>query len=335
MNAKRRQPDPPTSNAKPRRFGGIAALTLFLALLAYAATGFYFVQPDERGVVRWFGRVPESQLSRPYGVGPGLHYAAPWPICRVDTPKTKEVRRVIVGMTPELREAIAAGETWAMTASPETDMFTGDVNILKVAMAVQFQVDNPIANLLAVNDPDKVVRSTVQSVLIEELSRIPVDQALTAAKAMLENTTQERAQGLLNDLNCGVHLIATNLESIEPPRAIVSAFQEVVSAKKDGERAVDRAVADTNRILPRARGDAARMLQEAGAYREVRVSRARGDTDAFLKLLAEYERSPEVTADRLRLQAFERVLSKVRKIVVDNKPGETPTRLRIIDERPE
>ena len=114
----------------------------------------------------------------------------------------------------------------------------------------------------------------------------------------------------------------------------ISAFQEVVSAKKDGERAVDRAVAETNRILPRARGDAARMIQEAEAYREVRLSKSRGDTDAFLKLLAEYKRSPRVTADRLRLQAFERVLAKVRKVVVDNKPGETPTRLRIIDERP-
>ena len=310
-------------------------LALLGILVVYALFGFYFVQPDERGVVRWFGRVPESQQVPPHGVGPGLHYAPPWPICRLDVPKATVVRRVFVGMLPEQREAIAQGDTEAMRASPKSDVFTGDVNILKVTMAVQYKLADPVAYLFASADPDKLVRVAVQGVLIEELAELPVDEALTVAKAKLENDTYGRAQSLLDAYGCGVQLVATNLESIEPPRAIASAFKDVVGAKKDGEKAVDEAIAEANRILPRARGDAAQVLEEARAYYQTRVSRARGETDRFLNLLAEYRRAPGVTGDRLRLQTFERVLAKVRKIIVDSKPGEKPTRIRIIDEAPE
>jgi membrane protease subunit HflK len=329
--------DPPGLSGPRRRSPAtVIVLMLVAALAAYAASGFYFVQPNERGVVRWFGRVPASQQRPPHGIGPGLHYAPPWPICRVDIPETTAVRRVSVGMSPELREAIAQGETWAMQASPASDVFTGDVNILKVTMAVQYQIADPVAYLLACENPDELVRLAVQAVLIEELAKLPVDQALTVAKSQLENDTRQRAQELLDQTyGCGVQLVGANLASIDPPRAIVAAFQDVVSAKKDGEREIDRARSERNRVLPRARGDAARALEEAHAYRQSRIGRARGETDSFLNLLAEYQRAPEVTADRLRLQTFERVLAKVRKVIVDNRPGEDPTRIKIIDESPE
>lgn len=317
-----------------RRLTGVI-LALLGMLVVYALFGFYFVQPDERGVVRWFGRVPDSQQVPPHGVGPGLHYAPPWPICRLDVPKATVVRRVFVGMSPEQREAIARGDTEAMRASPGSDVFTGDVNILKVTMAVQYKLADSVAYLFATADPDELVRVAVQGVLIEELAKLPVDEALTVAKAKLENDTYTRAQALLDTYGCGLQLVATNLESIEPPRAIVSAFKDVVSAKKDGERVVDEAIAEANRILPQARGDAAQIFEEAQAHYQTRVSRARGETDRFLNLLAEYRRAPGVTADRLRLQTFERVLAKVRKIIVDSKPGEKPTRIRIIDVAPE
>jgi membrane protease subunit HflK len=312
-----------------------AVAGVLVLLVAYAASGFYFVQPDERGVVRWFGRVPHGQLRPPYGVGPGLHYALPWPLCRVDRPKTTEVRQVYVGMPPALREAIAQGDTAAMRASPASDVFTADVNILKVTMVVHYQVRNPVAYLLATEQADELVRLTVQSVLVEELAKLPVDRALTDAKAKLENDAHARSQTLLDRYGCGVQLVAVSLESIEPPRAIDSAFKDVVSAKKDGEKVIDRAIAEANRILPRARGDAAEILEQAQAYYQSRVKRAQAEAESFLNLLAEYRLAPEVTRDRLRLQTFEKVLANVRKVIVDDKPGEMPTRIRIVDESPE
>ena len=338
MDSAMPQPSPSgPSSVRRRRTATGAVLALLAALIVYALSGFYFVQPDERGVVRWFGRVPEGLRKPPHGVGPGLHYAPPWPVCQVDVPKTTVLRRVFVGMTPEQRGAIMRGDVNAMRASPSSDVFTSDVNILKVTMAVQYKLLNPVAYLFATEDPDELIRVTVQSVLIEELAKLPVDQALTAAKSKLENDTRQRAQRLLDEgsYGCGVQLVATNLESIEPPRAVVNAFKDVVSAKKDGERAVDKAKAEANRILPRARGDAAQVLEESRAYYQTRVSRALGETDRFLNLLAEYRLAPGVTADRLRLQTFEKALARVRKVILDTKPGEKPIRIRIIDESPE
>ena len=249
--------------------------------------------------------------------------------------KTTEVRKTTVGMLPEVREAIAQGETWAMRTSPASDVFSGDVNILKVTMVVHYQVLNPVTYLFGTVDADELVRVTVQGVLIEELAKLPVDRALTDAKAKLELDTSRQAQELLDLYNCGVQLVATNLESIGPPRAIVSAFQEVVSAKKDGEKEIDRAIAESNRILPRARGDAAQICEQAQVYAQARVKFARAESESFLHLLSEYQQAPDLLIDRLRLQTLEVVLEKVRKIIVDDKPGDPPTRLRIIDEQPQ
>lgn len=161
--------------------------------------------------------------------------------------------------------------------------------------------------------------------------RVPVDEALTVAKAKLQLETLTRAQQLLDRYGCGVRLVAANLESIEPPWAIIPVFQDVVSAKKDGEKAVDFAVTESNRILPRARGKAAEIHEEAKAYRQSRISRARGEAARFLSVLAEYRKNTKVFKRRVLLQTLETVLPKVRTYVLDHKPGDAPTSIKIIE----
>jgi membrane protease subunit HflK len=315
----------------PQRWYRSAVLVAVLAVaVAYFGAGFYFVQPNERGVVRWFGHIPDSQKR----VEPGLHYALPWPICRVEKPKTTEVRRVYVGLHPDVRGAIARGDIQAIAASPRTDMLTGDINILKVTLVVQYQVCDPAAYLTGAEDPDGLVRNTVQAMLIETLAGLPVDRLLTTAKVELQTKTLSQSQALLDRYGCGVRLVATELESTDPPSAVAEAFNEVVSAKKNGEQAVDQATARANTVLPRARGEASRIRQEAEAYRLGVVNRARGDANRFLQLLAEYRKAPGVTADRLRLETFDQILPNVRVYVLDNKEGDRPTNLKIIDGAP-
>ena len=167
--------------------------------------------------------------------------------------------------------------------------------------------------------------------MIDLLATVPVDRALTAGKKELETETQRRAGELLDEYGCGVRLVDTTIESFEPPQAIAAAFKEVVSAKQDGDTKIDQANAQANRILPRARGDASTILEEARSYAQARISRAIGETDRFLALLTEYQRAPRVTADRLRLQAFEKALKKVRLYVLDQKTDEEAPVVRIID----
>jgi membrane protease subunit HflK len=305
----------------------LIAIVILVLIGAYFASGIYFVKPDERGVVRWFGRIPDGYRKVP----PGLHYALPRPFCRVNLLKTDEVRRVYVGMPLDQREAIALGDVQAMLESRRTDMLTGDVNIVKATMVVQYQAFDPVKYLFAVEDSGGLVRDTVQGVLIEVLAGLPVDELLTVAKTKVQADTLSISQERLDRYGCGVRLIATNLESIEPPRAIIAAFQDVVSAKKDGEKAVDRAIAEANRILPRARGQAAQIREEALAYNKDRVSRARGQAARFTSLFAEYRKDPEIFKERVFLQTLESVLPKLRTYVVDEKPGDPRTTVKMIE----
>ena len=322
---------PPADRTILSRWNRPARAACVCALAVYLASGFYFVQPDERGVVRRFGKIPHGKRA----VEPGLHYAMPWPVCRVDCPKTTEVRRIHVGLRPDQREAIARGEPTALADSPATDVLTGDNNILKISMIVQYQVSDAAAYLTATRQPDALVRNAVEGIVVQTLATLPVDQALTTGKVRLQEQAVRQAQARLEEYGCGVRLVGARLESIEPPAAVADAFKDVVSAKKDGERLVDQATGEANAILPQARGEAVRTVREAEAYGLSRVGRARGESDRFLSLLAEYRKAPRVTRDRLRLQAFERILPRVRVRVLDDKPDDPPTHLRIIEAAPE
>lgn len=341
---------------RSRRSGGargvfVASVCALILLTVYFATGLFFVQPDERAVVRWFGRVTEASAKLP----PGLHYALPWPFCRVDRVRTMEVRRLIIGLpsagnemprasssgdgqlgdTQGEPESAASGRQTDTRLKPESsgayDMLSGDVNILAVTMVVQYQVATPADYLVGTAAPDRLVERTVRSVLIEQLAGMPVDQAFTGAKAGLQFDTLRESQVLLDRFGCGIQLVATNLEAIDPPAEVLPAFQDVVSAKKDGERAEDWAATAAARMLGQARGQSASRLSEAQSYAYSRVSRARGESTRFLSVLGAYRKNPELFRRRYELQALERVLPRLRLFVMDRVAGDAQSTVRIID----
>lgn len=317
-------PSPP--RRRLRRF--LQGLGVFAALVvAYLASGIYFVAPTERGVVRWFGRIPEPFVP----TQPGMNYALPWPFCKVDTPKVTDVRRVVVGLTPEQREAIARGDTQAMLSSPTSDLLTGDVNILKATMVVQYQLSAPADYLFKVEKPDRLLKLTLQSILIEELASQPVDQALTTGKTNLQLRVLERGQTTLDNYGCGIDLISANLEAIEPPQAVIRAFQDVVDAKKEGETSVSRAHSRENQIIRQAESDALTGVNEAESYATTRLSNARGQVDRFISLLTEYRRNPAVFRTRLYLQTMQSVLPEIRTYLLDEVPGKPATRIKILE----
>ncbi len=304
-----------------RRWGPLLVAGI---VLAYLASGLFFVRPDERGVVRWFGRPGRV-------VPPGLHYALPRPFCRVDRPRTEELRRVHAGLPPADRQAITRGDMEAIVRTSGTDLLTGDVNILKATLIVQYHVDDPRAYLFTTEAPDALIRRVVESLLVEELAGRPVDEALTAEKARLQTRVLERSQETLDRFGAGIRLISANLDAIAPPRAIVDAFQDVVSAQKDAERLVDEAVADGNRRVAEARGLAVESEEAARGYRTARLARARGEAARFQSLLAEYRLEPEVVRERLLLERLERILPRLRTVIVDDPDGGPPTDLKLIE----
>ncbi|MEE8169204.1 MAG: FtsH protease activity modulator HflK [Phycisphaerae bacterium] len=297
----------------------LIAVLVVAAGLAYAASGFYVVQPDEQGVVRVFGKLLERTA------GPGIHYAPPWPIARIDRPKTTEVRRIVIGERPEDRVLIAKGNLDAITASPLSDVLTGDTNILKLTVIVQYQVIDPVRFVLRTAAPDRLVARAAQAVLIETLAQMPVDDVLTTARVQLRDAILSRTRAMMQRYETGITLVSAAVESVDPPQAVKAAFNDVTSAEYDRERMIERAKRTADTVTRDAYGYQAERVNQAKQFRDARLARARGEAAAFDDLLGEYRKAPLITRRRMLLTRLAEVLPKVKqKYIIDDADGDGP-----------
>lgn len=288
-----------------RRLGVYA----FLAALAlYFVSGVYVVGPDEVGVVRRLGSYNRT-------VPPGIHYRLPYPFESVVKPKITEVRRVEIGF-----RTLTPGPPPKYALVPEESlMLTGDENIVSCQFIVQFRISDPYQYLFRIKDPEKAVKNAAEAALREIVGKKAIDEVLTTGRAEIQEETRALLQEILDRYEAGIRVLAVQLQDVQPPQEVIAAFKDVASAREDKVRFVNEAEAYRNQILPQARGEAARIIQEAEAYRETVIRRAEGEVARFLAVLREYEASPEITRRRLRLEALEEILPKVRKFVFDEE----------------
>jgi membrane protease subunit HflK len=299
--------------------GGVRPIAL-VVIFVWLLTGFYAVAGNERGVVLRFGRVVER-------TGPGLHWTAPWPIGRVYRPRATEVKRIEVGF--RFLGRLVESEADAR----RSDMLTGDENILKLMMVVQYKLRDPVDYLFRTEQPDWMVERTVESALSAALAWRRVDDVLTSAKSEIQIAAIADAQKLLDLYGAGITLLGGNLQIVSPPAPVIAAFNDVTAAKKDSESLIENARLYANQTVPGAKGEAQEMIGRARGEAELRVQQAQGEASRFEDLLVEYRRDPRVTRQRLYLETMERVLSRADLVVardgshitiLDDQPGSTP-----------
>jgi modulator of FtsH protease HflK len=281
---------------------GVAAL-IGLVAIAWLSTSLYRVQPDEKGVVLRFGKWVET-------TDPGLHFHLPYPIDSVLLPKVTLVNEIQLGVEP------ATAQTGAR-ANRARQMLTGDENIVEADCTVFWKIRDPGRFLFKVDNPERAVRIAAEDALRDVVSRTPIQAAMSDKRQLIADETQALLQKLLDDQQAGVEITQVQLQRVEPPLAVIDAFNDVQRARADQERARNEAEAYANDILPRARGDAERIRQEAEASKTEVVNLAHGDADAFLPLLKSYEAAKDVTAWRLYLDSVDEVLKKASKVIVD------------------
>jgi membrane protease subunit HflK len=278
------------------------------------------VASNERGIVLRFGRVVER-------AGPGLHWALPWPVHRVERPKATEVRRLEVGF--RLLGKLVESERDAR----RSDMLTGDENILKLMMVVQYKLRDPVEFLYATEEPVWLIERAVESAMSSAVAWRRVDDVLTSAKSEVQIEAMAAAQKLLDRYGAGITLLGGNLQIVSPPAPVIAAFNDVTAAKKDSESLVENARLYANQIVPGARGEAEATIGRARGQAELRLREAQGEASRFGSLLAEYRREPEVTRSRLYLETMERVLSRAdlvvtragsRITILEDQPGTAP-----------
>jgi membrane protease subunit HflK len=278
------------------------ALVAGLALLAWASTAIYKVQPDEEGVVLRFGKWSHT-------TAPGLHVHWPYPIETVLFPKVTKVNELALG-----EPALAAG---VPPSDRDRQMLTGDENIVEADCSVFWRIRDAGQFLFSVADPETAVKAEAESALRDVVSRTPIQSAMSDRREPIARETQALLQKALDAENAGIEITAVRLERVEPPRAVIDAFNDVQRARADQERERNEAQAYANDVLPRARAEANRIRQDAEAYRASVVNIAEGDARSFQSLQKAYADAPVVTGWRLYYESVDQALSQAGRILVD------------------
>jgi membrane protease subunit HflK len=305
----------------PSIFGGARGIGIMVALVAivWLSSGFYRVQPDEQGVVLRFGAYHRTAF-------PGLNYHVPWPVERVLLPAVTRINRVEVGFSTGIADArpveirsLRGREAAGRDLPEESLMLTGDENIIDINFAVFWRVRNASDFLFNTRHPEYTVKSAAESVMREVIGRTPIQPALTDARARIEADVLRGVQAILDQYHAGVEVTQVQLQKVDPPAAVIDSFRDVQRANTDADRARNEADAYQNDIVPRARGNAARLVAEATAAREVSVAEATGQAQRFLSVLQAYEAAKEVTIQRLYIETMQEILGNTPSVIVDDR----------------
>ena len=203
----------------------------------------------------------------------------------------------------------------------ESLMLTKDENIVDIQFAVQYKVSNAKDYIFNVRDPDTTLRQVTETAMREIVGKNDMDFVIKDGRVQVANETKDLMQKILDVYKTGLVITNLNMQNAQPPEQVQHAFNDAIKAREDKERLVNEAEAYSNDILPRARGKAARMTQEAAAYRDEIIAKANGETNRFIKILTEYKKAPTVTRERLYLETMESVLGSSNKVMIDVKKG--------------
>lgn len=274
--------------------------------LVWLATGFYIVDQGSLGVVQRFGKVLDEATL------PGPRWHLPYPIETVQVVNMDQVRRLEVGY-----RSSAEGSGGKIRLPKESLMLTEDENIIDLQFAVQYNLKNAKDYLINNRSTDDAVMSAAETAIREVVGKNKLDDLLQKGLA----DTSERMQTILDSYRTGVKIISVSLQSAQPPEQVQEAFEDVNRANQDNQRQINEGQAYANDVIPKARGTASRLLAEAAGYKLKVESEALGNASRFDQILAQYNKAPEVTRQRLYLDAQEQIMSSVSKVIVDQKSG--------------
>lgn len=290
---------------KPKSNGKGLAFALVVALGLWGATGFYIVPEGQSGIVTTFGKYTETTM-------PGFRWHLPWPVQNADIVDVSSVRTVAIG---------AAGRA---NREAEALMLTDDENIVDLRFNVQYRIkagEGAMNYLFRSRHPDESVRQTAESAMREVVGRRKMDSVLFESKQEIAEGVKRIMQDMLDRYQTGIEVMSVAIQNAQPPQPVQAAFNDAVKAGQDRERQINEGEAYANAVIPKAHGMAARLQQEAEGYKTRVVETATGDAERFSQILAQYEKAPQVTRDRMYVDMMQQVLQSTTKVYVDTKDG--------------
>lgn len=275
--------------APPR--GTWAGIALILVIVM-AWNMAYVVKAQEQGIVLRFGAHVAS-------LAPGLNIRWPRPIERVELVNVEQTRSI----------------------AHHASILTRDENIIDVEFTVFYRVKDIEDYAFNVIGPDRTVEQATESTIRAVIGKTDMDFVLTAGRGEVANQIQVAIQSLLDTYQAGMIVTSVNMQAAKPPEEVKSAFDDAIKAREDEQRQINEGETYRNDIIPKARGSAARVLADSHAYKSKVTAEAEGDASRFVQLLVEYEKAPQITRERLYLEAMESVLANAPKVLLDTEGG--------------
>jgi len=292
----------------PRRFAGFGInFLLVIAVAVWALSGIYIIDEGKRGVVLRFGAYTETTQ-------PGPHWR-PRFIDEVRVVDVETRRFVEIGYRSGGRQGGGG------TVLAESLMLTEDENIVDLQLAVQYQIADARDFLFNVRDPVVTLSAVTESSIREVVGKEIMDFVLTEGRSEVVAEAKTLIQATLDIYETGIVVTNVNLRDAQPPEEVQASFEDAIKAREDEQRLKNEAEAYANEVIPKARGEAARVLEESVAYRDQVVAAAEGETSRFSQVLAEYEKAPEITRERLYIDAMRNVLANSTKVMLDVDSG--------------
>ena len=282
---------------------GIGLVVLIVALI-WIASGFYIVDEGQRGVVLRFGKQVEVTEA-----GPRWHL--PYPVETVEIVNLSQVRTIEVGYRDNVKNKVLQ----------ESLMLTDDENIVDIQFAVQYYLKDPGEYLFNNRKPDENVRQSAETAIREVVGRSKMDFVLYEGREEVAGETTRLMQEILDKYKSGIIISKLTMQNAQPPEQVQAAFDDAVKAGQDRERQKNEGQAYANDVVPKAKGAAARLMEEASGYKQSVIANAEGDASRFKQILAEYEKAPKVTRERMYIDMMQQIMTSSSKVMIDQKNG--------------
>jgi membrane protease subunit HflK len=283
-----------------------AGLVAAVVILIWLGTGFFIVQEGQQAVITQFGQYRST-------VGAGFNWRLPYPIQRHEVVYVTQIRSVDIGRDNVIKA----------TGLRESAMLTQDENIVEIKFAVQYRLNDARAYLFESKNPSEAVVQAAETAVREVVGKMRMDSALAEERDQIAPRVRTIMQTILDRYKVGIEVVGINLQQsgVRPPEQVQAAFDDVLKAGQERERAKNEAQAYANDVIPRAVGSASRLTQEAEGYKARIVAQAQGDAQRFRAVLVEYQKAPQVTRDRMYLEAMQQIYGNVAKVMVDSRQG--------------
>ena len=279
-----------------------AGLIAGVVALIWLGSGFFIVQEGQQAVVTSFGKFSNTADA-------GFQWRMPYPFQAHETVNVTQLRSKEVG-----RNAVIAA-----TGLRDSSMLTQDENIVDIRFTVQYRLKDARAFLFENRDPEEAVTLAAESAVREIVGKSKIDSVLYEQRDAIAADLAKSVQGQLDRLKAGIVIVNINVQSVQPPEQVQAAFEDTLKAGQDGDRLKKEGLAYASDVIPKAQGTSARLREEAEGYKSRVVAQAQGDAQRFTSVLAEYQKAPAVTRDRMYIDTMQQVYSNVSKVLVDSR----------------